>query len=106
MQFQNLSIEEVEIWIGKQLSEQAIGSEPRNDNSFRNIAKKWFLKIFNKNKEHLCNDSKIKKSLINEKDVTMIGAALVDIIGSQLGIIPITAFSMMLINYGIDKLCK
>ncbi len=105
--FLDLSFDELSIIIGNSLTEEALGSKPLKDSEKMEVGKNWFAANLGKIKELVCNNEIIQQQVFKEgnKERNLLYAAVIDVISSYYGSLPVSALSAMIINYGLGKLC-
>lgn len=105
--FLEMSMKELTALLGEHLLTEALGSKPFSDSEKRKAGKNWFKYNIDDLRRIICNNELIQSQLRNgvNKDRNMLFAAVVDIIASSYGTLPVAALAAMTIHYGIDKLC-
>lgn len=103
-----LPLDEIEIVLGEALLGDEFGAKDASDAEKRRIARRWFEENLASFREHVCGSGLVKEALTGpgKKDRNAILGALVDILGSHYGMtVPVAALSVMIMHYGLDRLC-
>lgn len=102
-----LSIDELAIKLAEEASGSHFGSTEPSPSQKKELGFAIFHDMLNEVRPLICQNPKIQKYLVNTLDSneTELIAAFIDILTSVIGGIPIVVFSVMIVKYGIRKVC-
>jgi hypothetical protein len=102
------SIDEIEVIVGEALLADDFGTKDASEAEKRQVARRWFENNLAAFRAHVCGSEVVKQGIAGpaKKDRNALLGALVDVLGSHYGTtVPVAALSVMIIHYGIDRLC-
>ncbi|MFF3863288.1 hypothetical protein [Streptomyces sp. NPDC002209] len=103
-----MALDEAELVIGEALLADDFGSKEPSENEKRAVARRWFDSNLPKLRNLICGSAAVRAAALGpgKKDRNALIAALVDVLGTSMGlVVPVTALSIMIMHYGLDRLC-
>lgn len=103
-----MSPAEIEIIVGEALLADEFGAKDAGDAEKRKVARRWFENNLPSFRERVCGAELVSEVLRgpNKKDRNALFGALVDVLGAHYGVtVPVAALSVMIMHYGVDRLC-
>ena len=98
------SLNEILINIGNEIS--GLNAFPKSKEDFLNIGKKWLELNKQKLKERLCGNHQLQEILKSKEEDVEVASAIADIISSLAISIPPFTVSLLVLKYGLGKLCS
>jgi hypothetical protein len=103
-----MSNDELELLVGDRLLVDSFGAQPPTVEARRGLARSWFSQNLATFRAQVCGRDFVSNYMASKhaQDRLLLLGSIMDAIAGFVGVVPVAAAAAMIINYGLESLCR